>query len=65
MPHIEIEVTERKQKAGRRREAPAAAGPSDIQNCQSCVIQLDGSKLRKADRNPTVDRPQDLSPLDS
>ena len=65
MPHIDIEVSERKEKAGRRREAPAAAGPSDLQNCNPPVAPTEGNAMRKADRNPALDRPQDLSPLDS
>jgi hypothetical protein len=56
-----IEVTERKVKAGREAKLPTAAGPSDFTN--SPGGEMAGSKLLKADRNPKLDRVQELSPL--
>lgn len=61
MKRFSIEVSSRKVAAGREANTPLAATPCDFTNC--ACIQGPTSAMRKADRNPELRRPQDLSPL--
>jgi len=59
MNRFSIEVSARKVAAGREAKTPLAATPCGS-NC-GCKGPTDA--VRKADRNPELRRPQDLSPL--
>jgi len=59
MKRFSIEVSARKVAAGLEAKTPLAATPCDS-NC-GCKGPTDA--VRKADRNPELRRPQDLSPL--
>ena len=61
MERFSIEVNARKVAAGREAKTPLAAMPWDFTIC--ACIQGPTSAVRKADRNPELRRPQDLSPL--
>jgi len=50
----------RKVAAGREAKTPLAVTPCDFTDC---ACQGPTSAMRKADRNPELRRPQDLSPL--
>ncbi|MBA2420567.1 MAG: hypothetical protein H0V57_05495 [Thermoleophilaceae bacterium] len=58
MERFSVEVSTRKVAAGLEAERPPAAGPCDLTNCKG-----PGSVLSKADRNPELRNPLDLSPL--
>jgi len=61
MERFSVEVSTRKVAAGLEAERPPAATPCDFTNC-ACV-KGPGSVLSKADRNPELRNPLDLSPL--
>ncbi len=59
MERFSVEVSTRKVAAGLEAERPPAATPCDLTSC----IKGPGSVLSKADRNPELQHPLDLSPL--
>jgi len=58
MERFSVEVSTRKVAAGLEAERPPAATPCDFTNCEG-----PSSVLSKADRNPELRNPLDLSPL--
>jgi len=61
MERFSIEVSRRTVEAGREAGSPAAVAP-----CGLCIIgncETPEQRASRADRNPTVERPQGLSPL--
>ncbi len=59
MERFSVEVSTRKVAAGLEAERPPAANPCDSTNS----IKGPASVLSKADRNPELRNPLDLSPL--